>query len=623
MTTFFIPKATTSPKDYDLVIFAFMLCAPNIILYFCSVTEPNLRVGGMARASLWISVMRRYYHLESRDDVPKGDMMTMLQKDVMMVVENGFMMYFKLLEILLQTFFNFLFQLAILGPMWFALLGPFVLMNILVFHLRKRETIKKSASALRGFKNLMIYFEEVLQSARLVLDYSIVDQILEDCTTLSKVCNKAIMEDDVYTNVNKFSPFALTDLLQGLWIIVGGLMLIESTQVNALESISVATYLSIMLAIRQLGGYLTEMTNILYTVRSSFPAFHRVASILNGEEIFEVCLSEQRLAEKDGWDAAPGVDEPIRLVNVSFRDKLKGVNLNLRQGSLVCLEGPANQGKRLLLRIIGKKLHPEKGYVIIPGSVRYLSVVPEALFIGDSIQGNLLLSIAHEERSKMLPFAIQMCKSLRCPQALLKKIMKDDSVGKLSRTDKALLNLVRAFMSRAHMLILDQPSMYGEHDQEFAIGGLMRAYVDRRGAVCGMTTDGRPRTIVFTSRDSNGMKMADITYVVANGKVQTENKTVVKAAQLFQDHIYKHDENVSNWATKDMDNTSSASGRGQHEDAASMISDIFPPSPEKAKSPEKQGSKLGLKGSPGDAIGDIFFDSEKATSGDVAWPAGP
>ena len=30
-----------------------------------------------------------------------------------------------------------------------------------------------------------------------MLDYSITDQILEDCTTLSKVCNTAIMEDDV------------------------------------------------------------------------------------------------------------------------------------------------------------------------------------------------------------------------------------------------------------------------------------------------------------------------------------------------------------------------------------------------------------------------------------------
>merc|ERR1719174_3005029 len=109
----------------------------------------------------------------------------------------------------------------------------------------------------------------------------------------------------------------------------------------------------------------------------------------------------------------------------------------------------------------------------------------------------------------MLPFALQMLKALRCPAPLLKKINKDASVNSLSRTDKGVLHLVRAFLSKAHVLILDQPSMYGEQDQEHAVVGLMRAYVDRRGAVCGMESDGRQRTIIFTSRDAHGMNKAD------------------------------------------------------------------------------------------------------------------
>jgi hypothetical protein len=138
-----LPRQTSAPKRYQFVIFALCYFLPNVVVMICARIEPRLKVGSRARAYLWDALMRKYYHLEKLTDVPTGDMVTLLQKDVTTVVSDGYLQFFNLFECFIYIIFNVIFQNAVYGFLAMPAIGIFI--GVFFLHLPSAQVLDRSA----------------------------------------------------------------------------------------------------------------------------------------------------------------------------------------------------------------------------------------------------------------------------------------------------------------------------------------------------------------------------------------------------------------------------------------------------------------------------------------------
>ena len=147
---------------------------------------------------------------------------------------------------------------------------------------------------------------------------------------------------------------------------------------------------------------------------------------------------------------------------------VKGVDLALKQGELVCLIGANGAGKTTTLKSLCGMLAPSRGEVYFEGELitgrpsyelvrRGISLVPEGrgIFGRLTVEENLLIgayarrdgAAIHADRDRLYDLFPRLAER-RAQQA-----------GTLSGGEQQMLAIGRALMSRPRLLLLDEPSM--------------------------------------------------------------------------------------------------------------------------------------------------------------------
>ncbi|MBI3777769.1 MAG: ABC transporter ATP-binding protein [Gammaproteobacteria bacterium] len=147
---------------------------------------------------------------------------------------------------------------------------------------------------------------------------------------------------------------------------------------------------------------------------------------------------------------------------------VKGVDLTVRRGELVCLIGANGAGKTTTLKSLCGMLAPSGGEILYEGSPitgipsyelvrRGISLVPE----GRGIFGRLTV----EENIKIGAYARRDGAGVRADQDRLYDLFprlserRSQQAGTLSGGEQQMLAIARALMSRPRLLLLDEPSM--------------------------------------------------------------------------------------------------------------------------------------------------------------------
>jgi branched-chain amino acid transport system ATP-binding protein len=147
---------------------------------------------------------------------------------------------------------------------------------------------------------------------------------------------------------------------------------------------------------------------------------------------------------------------------------VKGVDLTVRRGELVCLIGANGAGKTTLLKSLCGMLAPSRGEILyednsIAGKPSYelvrqgISLVPE----GRGIFGRLTV----EENIKIGAYARRDGAGIRADMDRLYELFprlserRAQQAGTLSGGEQQMLAIGRALMSRPRLLLLDEPSM--------------------------------------------------------------------------------------------------------------------------------------------------------------------
>ena len=153
----------------------------------------------------------------------------------------------------------------------------------------------------------------------------------------------------------------------------------------------------------------------------------------------------------------------LRGVNV-----LRGVNLHLNPGELICLIGPNGAGKSTILRTISGLLSPSQGQIIFDGESitglrpdlilrRGIAHVPQghSAFPAMTIHENLLMGAYtvsdRSERRRRLERVYDMFELLR--------ERREAKAGNLSGGQQKVLEIGRALMINPRLMLFDEPSL--------------------------------------------------------------------------------------------------------------------------------------------------------------------
>lgn len=200
---------------------------------------------------------------------------------------------------------------------------------------------------------------------------------------------------------------------------------------------------------------------------------------------------------------------------------LKGINLNVNEGEVVCLIGANGAGKTTTLQAVSKLLDYKDGDVIfkgnsIKGKKAYqitrqgIAQVPEGrrVFSGLSVKDNLLMgSISVDRSDTSLKNELEKIYDLF---PVLKE-RRQQKAGTLSGGEQQMLAMARALLTNPEILLLDEPSM-----------GLAPLFVDKIfDTIRILKQEGR--TILLVEQNANlALDIADRAYVLETGKIVKE-----------------------------------------------------------------------------------------------------
>ena len=99
-------------------------------------------------------------------------------------------------------------------------------------------------------------------------------------------------------------------------------------------------------------------------------------------------------------------------------------------------------------------------------------------------------------------------------------LMKNNAAV-LSRSDRALLHIVRAFIANPEVLVIHNPTQLLDGSQRQVCLKALRAFVDERGLEMPVETRAkrRPRTVIYSTSNIDGVKIADQILYCRNQKV--------------------------------------------------------------------------------------------------------
>ncbi len=212
------------------------------------------------------------------------------------------------------------------------------------------------------------------------------------------------------------------------------------------------------------------------------------------------------------------------------RPVLKDLTLSIRGGETVAIVGPSGAGKSTLLSLISRFLEPESGRVTLAGTDlrefrlealrRSVAWVPqEPVLLPGTLAENIAFGRSTASRSEV-EAAARAANAHgfieRLPQGY--DTLVGDGAARLSAGEKQRLNLARAFVKQAPILLLDEPTSALDGESERLILESLRTW-------------GRERTVLMVAHRLQTLDIADRIVVLRNGEVLEQGTRAELVAQ--------------------------------------------------------------------------------------------
>lgn len=245
------------------------------------------------------------------------------------------------------------------------------------------------------------------------------------------------------------------------------------------------------------------------------------------ERVFEIIEKEPTVRESETARELPPPSRDIVFDDVWFKYEeeyvLRGINLKVDIGEIVCLVGPSGAGKTTLLSLLLRFYDPTRGRILIDGidirDVKLSSlrkhiglVTQEPVLFNDTIFNNIAYGMKDKTREEVE----QAAKIANAHEFIVKLPQGYDTVigergVKLSGGEKQRIAIARAVLKNPPILILDEATAQLDADSELKVQEAIQRLIQNR-------------TVFLIAHRLSTARRADRIVVMENGKIVEEGK---------------------------------------------------------------------------------------------------
>ena len=204
---------------------------------------------------------------------------------------------------------------------------------------------------------------------------------------------------------------------------------------------------------------------------------------------------------------------------------LRGISLQVKQGTVVALIGANGAGKTTTMRALSGLLQPTQGRVILNGQPVHgysaakiarqgLAHSPEGrkVFGSLSVEDNLLLG-GYSHLPKFFGYRAQAALSLEKIYQLFPRLREraTQTAGTLSGGEQQMLTIGRALMANPKVMLLDEPSM-----------GLAPVLVQEVFKIISRLKEAGITLLLVEQFARSALQVADYVYVMEHGQIVLE-----------------------------------------------------------------------------------------------------
>ncbi len=359
----------------------------------------------------------------------------------------------------------FMWQISKPMILIFALTVP---VSILFTRYRSKVVRPLFRKRAKKYGELNGFAEEMLTGSRTISAYGRQDVISSRFNKINDEAMDAFYKAEyhgalLFPTINLINNVSLT-----LVAVMGGILYMYSQNGTFLATsvffITLGGVAQFVQYSRKFAGPINEFSNILHEFQSAFSAAERVFAILD---------EESEKADAPDAKELNKVDGDVSLNDVTFgytEDKviLKNVFVKADKGQTVAIVGPTGAGKTTIINLLMRFYDQQNGEILIDGikstdikrkdlRLAYTMVLQDTWLFRGTIYDNIVYG-REDATPEEVYAAAKSAKIASYIESLpdgYDTVLSDDGVN-ISKGQKQLITIARAFLSKAPILILDE-----------------------------------------------------------------------------------------------------------------------------------------------------------------------
>ncbi len=390
--------------------------------------------------------------------------------------------------------------------------------SVLFTRYRSKKVRPLFSKRSKKYGELNGYAEEMLSGARSIEAYGRQDVISERFNKRNEEAMDAYYNAE-YSAALLFPSINLINNISIALVAVFGGILYMHSQSGAVTAgsalfITLGGVAQFVQYSRKFAGPINEFSNILHEFQSAFSAAERVFRILDEPSEPADAPNAKELTKVQG----EAVLDDVSFSYVPEKPILKHISVTAQPGTTVAVVGPTGAGKTTVINLLMRFYDPQSGEIRIDGipsmqikradlRKSFTMVLQDTWLFHGTVFDNI--AYGRENASKEeVQAAARAAKIDRYIESLpdgYDTVLSDDGVN-ISKGQKQLITIARAFLSDAPMLILDEATSNVDSRTEIQIRDAMNELM--QGRTC----------FVIAHRLST-IQNADVILVVQNGEI--------------------------------------------------------------------------------------------------------
>lgn len=517
-----------SSRHKTVIIVGVLFFLPMLVIHIAENVQVKLALSNCVKVFVQTNLFRKYlnYTEESRKEVSETLMHTAIC-DLPVPLAQSYMSMTILVSTIVRICMMLYFTMS-KNPdaLWILLLMPVLMIPFGVIRL---SMLLKARAAWVGKNGALGNFvHETCRLCTLIAEYMQRPQMNDLFAQKSLEAKDACLPGDQIQKNNELFTRWLAPIFIGAYIIMFAPVVIEGDLSLGVFLATIGIIKAVAADFSCLFGATMGILCVAVPLRTVTTLFNKKTDVRTWKEVNQIRRTTTKEKREKMQEAGAGTDgTPIADVmslavdDMSFQYKdgpevFKDVNVHIEQGWLIAIWGQHGGGKKTFLELLGHKIFPSKGSIFMPTHLRICHISQGPAVINMSAWRNLVFGdpSAGFDRVKCILKEMKMEKMLDIIENPGATEGDGDGtwLNTISYTERAKINLARAFIMNPEVLVLQRPLFhFYEHEQVWMLD-VIRKHVRYRGL--GLPDEGwayrRPRTCFFSPETRVQAEAADI-----------------------------------------------------------------------------------------------------------------